>query len=145
MRFKRIIPVVFTIIWGLCIISCNNSNNIYAIQSFESGKKYCFKNEFSFEDEPNVKDVEELELTIVDDKVTGVYNWLPAYKDQRTGSIIGTIDKGQIICQYTFLQEGVKNNASIKIILENNKAIISSENKELGLDATITEIKCLND
>lgn len=84
--------------------------------------------------------MQEIQLTINGDKVTGIYNWLPAYKDKRKGSLKGIIRNDTIICQYNFSQEGTVDSANLIIILTNKKAIISGGKVELGLNATISEI-----
>ena len=155
MKNIKNIKIIFLIFLAFGILNCTDSNKQKPsetgailkneeIQKTEVNKTHCFRNEYNFADEPGVKDVQEIRLTINGDKVTGTYNWLPAYKDQRKGSFNGTIRNDTIICQYNFSQEGIDDSANLKIVLINKKAIISGGKVELGLNATISEIDCKN-
>jgi hypothetical protein len=155
MKNNKNIKIIFLIFLAFGILNCTNSNKQKPsetgkipqneeIQKTEVNKTHCFRNEYNFAEEPGVKDVQEIQLTINGDKVTGAYNWLPAYKDQRKGSLKGIIRNDTIICQYNFSQEGIEDSANLKIVLINKKAIISGGKIELGLNATISEIDCEN-
>lgn len=155
MKNKKNIKTIFLISLVFGTLSCTNSYKQKPsetgaipkneeIQKTEANKTHCFRNEYNFTDEPSVKDVQEIQLTINGDKVTGTYNWLPAYKDQRKGSLKGIIRNDTIICQYNFSQEGSEDSVNLKIVLINKKAIISGGKVELGLNATISEIDCEN-
>lgn len=149
MKNNKNVKIIFLIFLAFGILSCTNSNKQKTreneeIQKTEVNKTHCFRNEYNFADEPGVKDVQEIQLSINGDKVTGTYNWLPAYKDQRKGSLQGIIRNDTIICQYNFSQEGIEDSANLKIVLINKKAIISGGKVELGLNTTISEIDCKN-
>lgn len=103
---------------------------------------YCFKNEFLFKDNPEMKDVQELKFTAAAGKVKGRYNWLPAEKDQRKGSFVGTIENNIITAEYSFKQEGQDATSQIKIIISDDQAIISGGDPALGLNAEIKKIDC---
>ena len=76
--------------------------------------------------------------------VTGSYNWLPAFKDQRKGNLKGTISGEIITAQYTFMQEGKEETASLEIYLSETEAVISGGAPELGLNATLPHVECNN-
>jgi hypothetical protein len=150
MKSNKNIKIIFLIFLGFGMLNCTDSKKEKPSETDEIPineeiqKTHCFRNEYNFADEPGVKDVQEIQLTINGDKVTGIYNWLPAYKDQRKGSLKGIIRNDTIICQYNFSQEGKDDSANLKIVLINKKAIISGGKVELGLNATISEIDCKN-
>lgn len=147
---------------ALFLVSCSNSTNTESTENAQDteshttenqtiqettilNKTQCFINEFPYQDGQYLKDIEELILTIEDQKVVGSYNWLPAEKDQRTGNFEGTLKDNKIDASYVFMQEGIKDTVLITIVLENDKAIISSVNKEdeeLGLNATLSKMDC---
>ena len=103
---------------------------------------YCFRNEYPFKDNPSMKDIQELKLSIENGKVTGTYNWLPAEKDQRKGKVEGTLHNNTVNAQYIFTQEGREDTTQIKIMLETDKAVVKGENTALGVDASISKINC---
>jgi hypothetical protein len=105
-------------------------------------KLLCFRNEYPFEDNSGKMDVEELTLTITGSEVTGMYNWLPAEKDQRKGSLTGTLDGNSIKAKYIFMQEGIENSADISIQIEDNQASVSGGAPELGLESTLKKAEC---
>lgn len=144
---------------ALFLVGCTNSTNTENVENNESqttenqvieetsisNKMQCFINETPYTDGSDKKDIEELILTIENQKVVGSYNWLPAEKDQRTGNFEGTLKDNTINASYVFTQEGIKDTVLITILLENDKAIISSVNKEdegLGLNATLSKMDC---
>lgn len=77
----------------------------------------CFRNEYPFQGNPEDKDIEELHLEIIGNLVTGTY---------------------------TFSQEGISKTENIEIVLKNSEAVIKGERNELGLDATIKKIRCVD-
>lgn len=103
---------------------------------------FCFRNEYPFENEPNDKDIEELQYSVSGDIVSGTYNWIPMYKNQRTGSFKGILKDNIITALYSFYQEGIEDTVTIKIVLENNKAIVTGTSVELGLEVSIAKVKC---
>jgi hypothetical protein len=110
--------------------------------AIQKEKLICFRNEYPFEDNSGKKDVEELTLAITGNEVTGMYNWLPAEKDQRKGSLTGTLEGNSIKAKYIFMQEGIENSADINIQIEVNKASVSGGAPELGLESTIKKAEC---
>lgn len=102
----------------------------------------CFRNEIAFKDNGAMKDVLELQLSIAGEKVTGVYNWLPAEKDQRKGTLTGTIVDKTISADYRFMQEGIKSTVPVQITLTEKEAMVTGGGAELGLEATLAEVGC---
>ena len=109
----------------------------------------CFRNEISYTDGSDKKDIEELILNInyqvENGEVTGIYNYLPAEKDQRKGSFKGILKGKTINASYIFMQEGIEDTTSITILLENNKVTINTidkGDKGLGLNTTMPKIDC---
>lgn len=128
----------------LLIASCSTKKEEQSTDTteVEEEKLLCFRNEYPFEDNSGKMDVEELTLVITGDQVTGIYNWLPAEKDQRTGKFTGSINGNTINAKYTFVQEGVEGSADIVIETDNNKASVSGGSPELGLQADIKKADC---
>ncbi|NGX83086.1 hypothetical protein [Aequorivita sp. KMM 9714] len=128
----------------LLFVSCNNNKK--EEKSTEKvevvTEQFCFKNEYPFPNSTKNIDVLDLDLTIKGDSVTGNYNWLPALKDQRNGKLIGTIQNKTIKATYHYTQEGIKETATITIILEDDKAIVRGDNPASGLDTEVTKIPC---
>jgi len=150
---NKLTIIILSMFVGFLFIGCENSNeqkqnsktnNLKEERSEENIiiNKLCFRNEYPFQDNPSMKDVEELTLSIEGEKVTGTYNWLPAQKDQRKGSLIGTIKDKMITAQYHFLQEGIEGTTELKITINDEKADITGGKPELGLNATIDKIDC---
>jgi len=146
---------------ALFLVGCTNSTNTESTENVEStesqttenqnieettvsNKTQCFINEIPYKDGSNKKDIEELILTIEDQKVVGSYNWLPAEKDQRTGNFEGTLEGNKINATYKYQQEGIEGTASITITLESGKAIIKNiaEDEPYFLDATLSKMDC---
>jgi hypothetical protein len=127
----------------LSIIACTFFVGCYNSNTDEAEKTtLCFRNENSHHNMPTLKDIEELNLFLKNGKVIGTYNWLPAEKDKRKGSLSGSINTNIIKALYTFEQEGIKDTTLIKIVLLDNKAIITGGSLELGLNTTIDKIDC---
>jgi hypothetical protein len=127
----------------LSIIACTFFVGCYNSNTDEAEKiTLCFRNENPHHNMPTLKDIEELNLFLKNGKVTGTYNWLPAEKDKREGSLSGSINTNVIKALYTFEQEGIKDTTLIKIVLLNNKAVITGGSLELGLNTTIDKIDC---
>ncbi len=104
--------------------------------------RHCYKNEYPFDGEPNMKDVESLTIEVNGDRAVGEYNWLPAFKDKRIGQFQGTIDDQLVTANYEYTQEGQSAVATISIRLEPSQAVVESERPELGLNATIALVDC---
>lgn len=105
-------------------------------------KTYCYLNEQPFKNDSTQKDVLELILEITGKNVEGFYNWKPAFKDQRKGTLRGTIENNVITANYIFTQEGQEDSTSLKIILNEKEAIIEGGETALGLNATVTRTDC---
>jgi len=150
---NKLTIIILSMFVGFLFIGCKNSNEQKQnsktndlkeerLQENIITNKLCFQNEYPFQDNPSMKDVEELTLTIEGEKVIGTYNWLPAQKDQRKGSLIGIIKDKMITAQYRFLQEGIESTTELKIIINDEKAEITGGTPELGLNVTIAKIDC---
>jgi hypothetical protein len=150
---NKLTNIFLSVLVGFLFIGCKNSNeqkqdsNPKDIKEEKSAEniitdKLCFQNEYPFQENPSMRDVEELTLLIKGEKVTGTYNWLPAQKDQRKGSLTGTIKEKVITAKYRFLQEGIEGTAELRIIINDEKAEITGGDPELGLNATIVKIDC---
>jgi hypothetical protein len=105
-------------------------------------KTVCYRSEWNDSDAESLPDVLELTVTIDGRHVEGIYNWLPAYKDQRLGNFNGDIEDGHITASYEFRQEGVVEQALVSIDLQDNQAVVSGGREESGLDATIGRVAC---
>jgi len=151
---NKLTIIILSVFVGFLFIGCKNSNERKQDSNdkdLEKEKpadnitsKLCFRNEYPFQDNPSMKDVEELTLSIEGEKVTGSYNWLPAQKDQRKGSLTGTIKDKMITAEYRFLQEGIEGTTQLIIIINDEKAEITGGDPELGLNATLAKIDCRN-
>lgn len=104
--------------------------------------KHCYMNEYPFEDQADAKDVMELTIIVQGKAVTGSYNWLPAFKDQRTGAFKGSINNGAIKANYMFMQEGKEATADLEIKLHETEAVVKSSDVQLGLAANIEKVEC---
>lgn len=107
-------------------------------------RHHCFRKETPFKDVPEKKDIEELQLTISGNKVTGTFNWLPALKDQRKGNVEGELNDSTITAKYMFSQEGARDTVAIRIVLMKERAVISGGDSALGLNSTLPKIDCKN-
>ncbi len=132
------------ILFALLLWSCTTEKKEQTTSANEvvEEKLLCFRNEYPFEDNSGKMDVEELTLTITGNEVTGVYNWLPAEKDQRKGNLTGTLDGNSIKAKYIFMQEGIENSADINIQIDDNQASVSGGAPELGLQSTLKKAEC---
>lgn len=100
---------------------------------------YCYRNTFTNGD---TTDVEELRITIKDESVTGAYNWLPQFKDQRKGTFEGSVADHTISAKYTFNQEGQSQSEDITLIITDNDATVEGGAPELGLNRTLNKVDC---
>ncbi|QQX77568.1 MULTISPECIES: hypothetical protein [Aequorivita] len=129
----------------LLCISCKNPKSEEISSENEetvATEELCFRNEYSFPDSTENIDVLNLDLHIKGDSVTGNYNWLPALKDQRHGTLEGTIENKTITATYRYMQEGIEETAEITIVLKDDKAIITGDNPNSGLDTEVAKIQC---
>lgn len=151
---KPVAVIILSILINFSFLGCKDSNKKSTAQNSEIKKNnsiesqteqlLCFRNEFLFKNDSEMKDVQELNLRIDKEKVKGIYNWLPAEKDQRKGYLTGIIKDNIINAIYIFSQEGIQDSTSITISLLDNRAIIKGGSAESGLDASITMIDCNN-
>ena len=111
-------------------------------KEIEIKRSYCFRNETPFNDNPENIDILELKLDVIGSSVTGIYNWLPKFKDRREGTITGTIKENIIQGKYQFNQEGKEETIPIEILLNEDSVIISNDTKGLGIGATISRTNC---
>lgn len=134
----------FALIAGLLLfVSCNNTKNEKKTAQTEMvTEEFCFRNEYPFPDSTENIDVLNLDLQVKGDSVTGNYNWLPALKDQRNGKLVGIIKNKTIKATYTYMQEGIQANAPITIVLEDDKAVVTGDSPDSGLDTEVAKIPC---
>ena len=151
--FKKIKLFIFLVLLSACTDSSTTKiSEISAITTVVEIKpkatneirKECFRNEFPYNDGSANKDIEELNVIIENQKVTGVYNYLPSEKDQRIGTFEGVLEGNKINATYKYEQEGMEGTASITITLASGKAIIKNiaESEPYFLDATLSKIEC---
>lgn len=90
-----------------------------------------------------IRDSTILTLQVTGEKVSGIFNWFPAEKDGRSGTVEGTL-KGYIIeGKYTFTQEGMKETQDILIeIMEQEAKITSNPGKQGEFVLTAKKITC---
>ncbi|WP_091266083.1 hypothetical protein [Gillisia sp. Hel1_33_143] len=152
------LKITLLLIMALTILSCNKSkpedslknidqeNPAFTKSKLESEaeikRTYCYLNEQPYKDDASKKDVLELILNITGKNVEGFYNWRPALKDQRKGSIRGTIEDNVVTANYIFTQEGREDSTSLKIILNDKEAVIEGGDTALGLNAIVTRTDC---
>ena len=124
----------------LCSIAC------LSVSACISGAvdRQCFRNEYPFPDEPGTADVVDLSVMLEGARVTGVYRWLPAFKDRRVGTLEGSVRNDTIAATYTFSQEGSNQSAEITIVLEQLRAVARGGLPALGLGADIARVACSN-
>jgi len=104
--------------------------------------RYCYRNEYSFEDEPDKKDIQSLSVDVSGVRATGDYSWLPAFKDQRIGRFEGTVDGQIIVARYEYTQEGQSGVTTISITLGPERAVVEGGPHALGLAARIARVNC---
>lgn len=104
---------------------------------------YCFRNEYPHKDTKD-KDVIELSIDVHNGSARGIYNWLPAFKDERKGKFRGRIENNVISGEYNFTQEGKAQTVQIEITLNETEAIVKGFDPSLGLDERIKKVECRN-
>jgi len=105
-------------------------------------RSYCFRNEIPFKENSEDIDILELKLDIIGTSVSGIYNWLPKFKDRREGSITGLIENNIIKGKYQFTQEGKEETIPIVIKLNEDSVIISDDKNGVGIGAVINRTNC---
>lgn len=90
-----------------------------------------------------VQDSLVLKLGIEGNKVSGVFNWIPAEKDSRRGKLLGTKKGNLIRGDYRFVQEGKEQTQPIQIELRENLAkVIINGGKEGEMRVEIEKVEC---
>lgn len=105
-------------------------------------KSYCFRNETPYKENAEDIDILELKLDVIGSSVTGIYNWLPKFKDRREGTITGSIEKNIITGKYQFIQEGKEATVPIQIQLNDDSVVIAEDDKGLGIGVVISRTNC---
>ena len=105
-------------------------------------RSYCFRNEIQLGENSEDVDILELKLDIIGSSVSGIYNWLPKFKDRREGTLTGLIEENIINGKYQFTQEGKEQSIPIVIQLNEDSVIVKNDTKGLGIGATITRTNC---
>ncbi len=148
--------LLFTVFIGFTL-SCNKTTSIdplpepvmeisvkksEAQKEIELKRSFCFRNETVHKENPENIDILELKLDIIGSSVTGIYNWLPKFKDKREGFITGIIAENIIQGKYQFTQEGKEETIPIEIQLNQDSVIISEDDKGVGIGAVIDRTNC---
>tara|TARA_R100000935_G_scaffold21829_1_gene40268 strand:+ start:433 stop:909 length:477 start_codon:yes stop_codon:yes gene_type:complete len=138
-------------------ISCNKETKVVALpepviernvpkseikKEVEIKKSYCFRNETPYQENAEYIDILELKLEIIGSSVSGIYNWLPKFKDRREGVITGKIVGNKIEGKYEFSQEGKVETVPIEIQLNDDSVIVSNDTNGIGIGATIKRTNC---
>ncbi|TVZ28438.1 hypothetical protein JM83_3568 [Gillisia sp. Hel_I_86] len=105
-------------------------------------RSYCFRNETRFKENSEDVDILELKLDVIGNSVSGIYNWLPKFKDRREGTITGLIEDDIIQGKYKFTQEGKTATVPIVIQLNEDSVIISEDANGIGIGGTINRTNC---
>ncbi|MEZ9178246.1 hypothetical protein [Vibrio kanaloae] len=135
---------------GMVVLGCDNGNDLELAQietkqtSEDSNeRRYCFRNEYPFKDNPSDKDVKELNIEIIGDTVEGTYNWIPVFKDKRMGQFSGSIANGVATVKYVFMQEGSEQEEVLEVKLYDNEVIVGGGLPEMGFAARIKKVLCV--
>ncbi|MGS2762440.1 hypothetical protein [Sinomicrobium sp. M5D2P9] len=90
-----------------------------------------------------IRDSTILTLHVEQKKVQGIFNWFPAEKDGRSGTVEGTMKDGIILGKYTFNQEGMTETQDIRIEITDNEAkITTNPGKEGAFVLTAEKTDC---
>ena len=140
---KSITQILSLLFLSIIVTGCSEQDEESQAANLEiTDGKHCYKNEYPFDGGSGAKDVMQLTIIVQGNAVTGSYNWLPAFKDQRTGAFEGTIKNGVVEADYVFMQEGKEGKADIEIKLLETEAVVKSSAVELGLSSNIEKVKC---
>lgn len=152
-HFKNIIVVALFIL----TMGCNKTSTVENLpepvtekvitkseleKEIDIKRSYCFRNETQFKENSEDIDILELKLDVFGKSVTGIYNWLPKFKDRREGTITGLIDENVIKGKYQFTQEGKEQTIPIEIQLNEDSVIISEDKNGIGIGAKINRTNC---
>ena len=105
-------------------------------------KSFCFRNETPYNENAEDIDILELKLDVIGSSVSGIYNWLPKFKDRREGTITGVIEDNKIKGKYMFMQEGKEQSIPIQIELNDSSVVVAEDNQGLGIGAVINRTDC---
>ncbi|WP_018689199.1 hypothetical protein [Ahrensia kielensis] len=135
MYFKKTTLIALSLLLSACQEVANPSSGSAALESGD----YCYRNIFTNGD---TTDMEELLISIDGKAAKGSYNWLPQFKDQRKGSIEGTVSEQTITATYNFNQEGQSQSVDLTIALTDKDATVKGGAPELGLNRTLNKVEC---
>ncbi|MBC9795462.1 hypothetical protein [Sinomicrobium weinanense] len=79
-----------------------------------------------------IRDSTILTLQLKGEKVSGIFNWFPAEKDGRSGTIDGILKDDMISGKYTFTQEGMTETQDIRIEITEQEARITTNPGKQG-------------
>lgn len=139
---KNIIVLCFALVFMHACTSKTDQSTSYKQEKKAEDIQYCFENIFPYQDSSGLADRETLKLVITGENVVGEFNWLPAEKDSRIGTLKGKINQNEITAVYKFMQEGLTESTEITILLLEGKAEIKNDKPELGIKTTIKQIEC---
>ncbi len=152
MSINRVLKIIRILLIVQCFLffGCKDSkkqNTTTVINSTKIELKgdFCYKNETSSDviiEGQKLIDVEELIININDGIVTGIYNYLPAEKDQRIGNLNGIVTNNVVFAKYIYSQEGEEITTYIKITLNDQEAIVEPDDSTHDMISKITKIKC---
>ncbi len=134
-----LLPVLTLLFLGT---ACSNASSDKAGTGTIVQEKHCFLKEYPFSDGSDNKDVVSLNIEVKGNKISGTYDWLPAMKDQRKGTIEGLLVGNLIEGQYIYMQEGQTDTVAINIALVGNQAQIKGENPEQDLTEILEKVAC---
>jgi len=80
-------------------------------------QKYCFLRTEGTQQQ----DSSYIQLAIRKETVSGVYNVIPAEKDARRGTVLGTAEDGVLDLVWTFTQEGMQDTLRVVFALKDEK------------------------
>ncbi len=64
------------------------------------------------------KDTTSIELVIKDDKVSGQMYWHPFEKDNRKGTLSGTLKADTVNAVWSFMQEGMQDTIGLQFLIK---------------------------
>lgn len=134
--------LIFALVFTTVFMSCNENTKEKASDAMpmlnaldedkETTSKMCFLSlgePFMVED-VQLQDSTYLTVSIANNKVEGVFNWIPAEKDARRGTFEGAKNGNYIKGMYSYTQEGMPESTTINIEIKDNKAIVTTAKDE---------------
>lgn len=132
-------PVLLFCFLAFACMNSKDAKNTFTSEKNEESGEVCFLNVTG----ETIKDSLEMHLKIDENKVSGIYNWLPAEKDSRKGKISGTKSGNSINGKYEFVQEGGKYTQPILIELHENSATVTTNpGMQDKMVVEIEEVEC---